>query len=196
MVLELCNGSDLYDAVIFAKNSHFSEKKSAKILYHVCNALQYLHKNGIVHRDLKPENIIFMADGTPKITDFGLAYSYSNQWQDNMSMTVMHTCCGTPYYVAPEVINGDSYNYKCDMWSLGVILYIMLSGSQPFARDSLNQVYSCIITGKYELKRGIWAAISKEAKDLIRCLLNVNVDQRYSSVAVNNHRWIAKYVKK
>eukprot|EP00483_Globobulimina_turgida_P006485 UN06495 len=120
LVLELCGSSDLYDTIVFAKNSHFSEKKSAKVVYDLCNALQHLHKNGIVHRDLKPENILINSDGTPKITDFGLAYSYSDHFDHTISKnhassssissvtsyssTVMHTCWGTPYYVAPEVI--------------------------------------------------------------------------------------------
>eukprot|EP01083_Nonionella_stella_P032128 87905_1 len=124
IVLELCQEQDLFDRIVSSENQKLTEEKSAKIINALCNGLQHLHSKGIIHRDLKPENILFGVDGTIKITDFGLAYHGCADYQS----IVMNTCCGTPHYVAPEVIGGRPYNDKCDMWSLGVIVFVMLAG--------------------------------------------------------------------
>ena len=110
MVLELCDGKDLFDEIVSSKRNQFCERRAAQIMYSLSNALQYLHSHRVVHRDLKPENILFGMDGTLKITDFGLAhYSWSGE-KENVEFSVdgdvvMSTCCGTPHYVAPEIIS-------------------------------------------------------------------------------------------
>eukprot|EP01084_Bolivina_argentea_P020113 37426_1 len=129
IVLELCEGGHLFDNLHASPERKFTESKSAEITYTIATSLKDLHSANIVHRDLKPENILFTKDGTLKITDFGSASQSS-------SLRLMNTECGTPWYVAPEILSNKSYSYKCDLWSLGVILYIMLSGHQPFTLRS------------------------------------------------------------
>eukprot|EP00483_Globobulimina_turgida_P000805 UN00806 len=191
IILELINGHDLYDLTL-ANNTRLTEKTSAKIMYEVCNALQYLHCSGFVHRDLKPENILITNDGRIKITDFGLAHANFNVTLSCDSQ-LMKTICGTPLYVAPEIIKGEAYNYKCDMWSMGVILYILLCGFHPFNSVVLPVLYRAIIKGDYGLTSKKWNTISKEGKDLVQCLLNVDPEKRYSAKQVKNHPWIKKY---
>eukprot|EP01083_Nonionella_stella_P120967 363057_1 len=218
MVLELCEKNDLFDKISTSENSRLSEKESAEIFYELCNALQHIHENGIVHRDLKLENILIAKNGSIKLTDFGLAHftpeissiatnhcKLSDFASDDSTCSIstidsttnysyesvlMDTCCGTPYYVAPEVIEMSKYNFKCDMWSMGVILYIMLGGYQPFRGDNLQQMYASIVKGDYNFKSKRWNNISSEAKDLIDCLLNVDPKERYSANQVKNHPWM------
>ena len=110
MVLDLCDGKDLFDEIVSSKHNQFDEQRAAQIVYALSNALQYLHSHRVVHRDLKPENILFGMDGTLKITDFGLAhYSWPGE-SENITFSIdgevlMSTCCGTPHYVAPEIIS-------------------------------------------------------------------------------------------
>eukprot|EP01083_Nonionella_stella_P162497 533537_1 len=181
MVLELCNGKDLFDEIVSSPENHFSEHKSAEIVYTLSNTLHYLHQNGIVHRDVKPENILFGMDGTIKLTDFGLAFydhslSDNNKWKDKY----METTCGTPHYVAPEVITQNEYNFMCDLWSLGVILWIMLVGYQPFNANTLHGIYKLIAKGKCNWKSKRWNNISTGAQYLVKCLLTVDPEKRYS----------------
>eukprot|EP01083_Nonionella_stella_P287496 978643_1 len=145
IILELCDGKDLFDEIACAHKTRFTEQKAAKITYDLSKVLNHLHSNGIIHRDLKPENILFGMDGNLKISDFGLA-SICNKLTDENSTEnsddqssnesnesrILYTACGTPHYVAPEIVKRQYYNHKCDFWSLGVILWIMLVGYQPF----------------------------------------------------------------
>jgi len=159
------------------------------------NALEYLHGNFIVHRDLKPENILFGTDGTPKIADFGLAhYEYGSPDISSSDLMIMKTCCGTPLYVAPEIILNKGYNSKCDMWSLGVILFIMLVGYQPFAADTLPEIYKVILKGKANFKSKRWSTVSKEGKNLVRCLLKTDPSKRFSVNDVRSHPWFIKHI--
>ena len=204
MVLELCDNKDLFDEIVSSKSNHFTESKSSQIIYTLSNALKYLHENKIVHRDLKPENILFGKDGNIKITDFGLAHydlNNNNNNNDNDSdsssssfdLMYMNTCCGTPHYVAPEIITKNEYNYKCDMWSLGVILYIMLVGYQPFNANSLNAIYKLIAKGKYNFNSRRWNNISDDAKDLVKKLLQIDPKKRYDSNDIKYHPFIIKH---
>merc|ERR1712130_317821 len=106
----------------------------------------------------------------------------------------MKTCCGTPHYVAPEIITQNTYNYKCDYWSLGVILFIMFVGYQPFNANSLNQIYKLIAKGKYNLNTKRWNAVSHDAKDLVQKLLEVDPEKRYSAKDIKSHPWIIKNI--
>jgi len=190
MVLELCEGGDLFDQILKSPKRHFDEAKSAHITCIIARSLQYLHQHFVVHRDLKPENILFTADGVLKITDFGLAHYLKLP----PSLHVMHTCCGTPHYVAPEVLSSNEYSHEVDFWSLGVILYIMLSGYQPFNSHSIHAMYGMIIRGQYKFPSPHWDHISDAAKDLVRQLMCVDHKKRFTVDQVMKHAWIAKHV--
>jgi len=198
IVLELCTGGNLFDLISKQENHHLDEPSAAKIASLIARGLKYLHSHYIVHRDLKPENILFTDNGTLKITDFGLGH-YMKVPQD---LHYMHTCCGTPHYVAPEVLtaNGvgsgqyDHYGCEIDYWSLGVIVFIMLSGKQPFVSRSINAMYQLIIRGTYQFDSPTWDNVSSEATDLIKSLLCVDFHKRMSYDTLIKHAWIKKYV--
>ena len=122
------------------------------------------------------------ADGHLKLIDFGLAYS--NQTPNSKMSDIV----GTPYYVAPEVLKGK-YGLKCDMWSLGVVLYVMLSGFLPFRGDTKDDVYKKVIRGDYSLSEKEWKKVSDNAKDLLKRLLEVNPQKRISAKEALNHPW-------
>jgi calcium/calmodulin-dependent protein kinase I len=186
MVMELLTGGELFDRIV-AKGS-YSEKEASGVIKNVASAIQYLHQSGVVHRDLKPENLIYLnkTDDSPiKITDFGLAKFRANQNVD------MHTACGTPGYVAPEVLKGEKYDKAVDLWSLGVILYILLCGFPPFYHQNTNMLYKQIKKGEYDFPDPYWTDISDSAKELVRGLLTVDPKKRMSAKDVLAHPWIA-----
>lgn len=151
----------------FLAKENFSEEEVAVSLRPVIDALRYCHNLGIAHRDLKPENLLFESTeptATLKISDFGFARFTNN--------SLMSTMCGTPCYVAPEIINKEEYGIEVDCWSIGVIIYLLLSGYPPFMdADSNNEkLFNLIKTGEYTFPDKDWADISPEAKDLIKRL--------------------------
>ena len=187
MVMELLTGGELFDRIV-AKGS-YSEKEASEVIASVTSAIQYLHNTGIVHRDLKPENLIYLSpdlDSPIKITDFGLA-KFRSAKADASSMT---TACGTPGYVAPEVLKNEPYNKAVDLWSLGVILYILLCGFPPFYHESTAALYKQIKKGQYDFPDPYWTEISDSAKDLVRRLLTVDPKARYTAAQVLTHPWI------
>jgi len=190
MVLELCEGGDLFDQILKSPKKRFEEPKAALFTAIIARALKYLHDHFVVHRDLKPENILFTKTGVLKITDFGLAHYLKLQPENH----VMHTCCGTPHYVAPEVLNDNDYGPQVDFWSLGVILYIMLSGYQPFNSNSIDSMYRMIMHGHYRFPSPHWDSVSEEAKDCVRSLMCVDFKKRLNSDDLMKHPWIAKHV--
>jgi calcium/calmodulin-dependent protein kinase I len=146
MVLELLDGGELFDRIVEKGSS--SEKEAAKVVHTIAIALEYLHGTGITHRDLKPANLIYQ-DKNPnallKVTDFGLA-----KYRDCESKDLFQTPCGTPGYVAPEVLCGDNYDHTVDIWSLGVILYILLCGFPPFYAEKTSDLYAQIKAGEFD----------------------------------------------
>lgn len=139
LITELCTGGELFDRIIAktkSREGHFSEHDAAKLIRDILDAIAYCHDKQIVHRDLKPENFLYKteAEDSPiKIIDFGLSR------HDDQDFGIMKTKVGTPYYVAPEVLNRE-YTNSCDVWSIGVIAYILLCGYPPFYGDSDYQV--------------------------------------------------------
>ncbi|XP_074439504.1 serine/threonine-protein kinase H1 isoform X3 [Larus michahellis] len=145
MVMELATGGELFDRII-AKGS-FTERDATRVLQMVLDGVKYLHTLGITHRDLKPENLLYYHPGTDSkimITDFGLA-SARKKGDD----CLMKTTCGTPEYIAPEILVRKPYTNSVDMWALGVISYILLSGTMPFEDDNRTRLYRQILKGKY-----------------------------------------------
>jgi len=187
LALELVQGGDLLHCLL--DDGCFTESQGLRLFKQICDAVHYLHITmKLVHRDLKPENILLTNKDRdtmiPKLADFGLA-------RKNMKSRDCRTFCGTPQYFAPEVINAfkdpeNGYGRQADMWSLGVILYILLSGLPPFEDEGL---YQQIVEGRYEFDVPEWTRISEEAKNLVRKLMTVNPRERISIVEALNEPW-------
>ena len=187
LIMEECFGGELFDKILqrIKKNSLYNEKEACKIMQQVIGAIEYCHNNGIVHRDLKPENLLYLKAGEEednpiKIADFGLS-------QDIDINKALSSKVGTAYYVPPEILAGK-YNEKCDIWSAGVILYILLSGDPPFNASSDNLIYAKIRKIDYSFPNDKWKHISNEAKDLISKML-IKEDSRLSASQVLEHPW-------
>mmetsp|Transcript_22053 Transcript_22053/g.43825 ORF Transcript_22053/g.43825 Transcript_22053/m.43825 type:complete len:352 (-) Transcript_22053:442-1497(-) len=185
LVMELLTGGELFDRIV--QKGTFSEKEASDVLKCIVSAMQYLHGIGIVHRDLKPENLLYASSkgSAPlKITDFGLAKLRRDG--DNMN-----TACGTPGYVAPEIIKKAPYGPAVDLWSIGVIMYILLCGFPPFYHESTAALYKQIKKGDFEFPSPYWDEISDAAKNLISGLLTVDPKKRLTSQGVLDHPWVS-----
>ncbi|XP_037543887.1 serine/threonine-protein kinase DCLK1 isoform X2 [Nematolebias whitei] len=185
LVMELVKGGDLFDAITSA--NRYTERDASGMLYNLANAIKYLHSLNIVHRDIKPENLLVYehADGSKslKLGDFGLATVVDGP---------LYTVCGTPTYVAPEIIAETGYGLKVDIWAAGVITYILLCGFPPFRGSSDDQeaLFDQILMGQLEFPLPYWDNVSEAAKDLIRSMLEVEVDQRCTALQVLEHPWV------
>jgi len=193
LVMELMEAGDLLQCIM--EDGYFLEPQAKRVFKQLCDAVGYLHAQDIVHRDLKPENILLTSRDRDtmhlKVTDFGLAKSGAS------NSKYCRTFCGTPHYFAPEVItscpkDGESpkevgYGKPADMWSLGVILYILLCGMPPFEEDGL---YEQILQGKYEFDAPMWQGISEDVKELIRKLMTVNPKDRLEINETIGHNWL------
>eukprot|EP00079_Xenopus_tropicalis_P036697 XP_017950468.1 PREDICTED: serine/threonine-protein kinase DCLK3 [Xenopus tropicalis] len=185
LILEYIRGGDLFDVI--TESIKFTEHDAALMLIDLCEALKYIHSKHIVHRDLKPENLLVQhnPDGSKslKLADFGLAIYATGP---------IFTVCGTPTYVAPEILSEKGYGLKVDMWATGVILYILLCGFPPFRSPDRNQeeLFQIIQSGEYEFLPPYWDHISEEVKDLISKLLVLNPEIRYSAKCVLQHSWV------
>jgi len=184
IVMDLMKGGELYEEIV--KRKSFSEKDASRILSQLFSALAYLHKRGIVHRDLKLENLLLVKEGDPdlniKLADFGLSKLYSGK--------ALQTACGTPFYVAPDILLGDGYGTAVDMWASGVLLYVLLSGRLPFAADTDTELFKLIMAGDLVWKSPQFDTVSAEAKDLISKLIVVDPDQRLSAEEALKHPFI------
>ncbi len=185
IVTEICKGGELFDEIL--SRAKFDESDAAIVMKQLLSAINYCHKKNIVHRDLKPENMLLEQDRDLekiKIVDFGtsLVYDESRKLDEKL---------GTAYYIAPEVIK-KSYNEKCDLWSCGVIMYILLSGEPPFndPRADNEAIMKKVEAGKYDITSGVWGSISDEAKDLIQKLLTYDPADRISAEEALEHTWI------
>lgn len=181
LVMECMSGGELFKRVVAQKR--FTEKDAADAAWQMLLAINYIHSHGIVHRDLKLENFLYDTPNSThlKLIDFG----FSKIWQPN---TKMAASCGTLAYVAPEVLR-QSYTSKCDMWSFGVTIFIVLFGYMPFSGAEDVQVRA-IKDGQYKVKRDVWSKVSENAQDFVKKLLVVNVDKRMSAEEALKHTWI------
>lgn len=181
IVLEYADGGVLFDKIIEKK--FYTEAEARDVIKSITNAIAYFHERNIVHRDLKPENILLSSSGDIKIADFGFARSIEE-------CSRLKTDCGTSWFMAPEILDNKPYGNEVDMWSLGVILYILLSGVPPFHDNNQERLFCKIRTGKYGFRSEIWENISDNAKDLIKHLLVVDSRYRYDAKQVLNSKWL------
>ena len=190
IINELCTGGELFDKIVDVK--FFSENVASNIMRQLLSAVAYCHENGVIHRDLKPENILIENSEEKdkeffhiKVIDFGTC--------EILKKKKLTEQIGTSFYIAPEVIK-NSYNEKCDLWSCGVILYILLCGSPPFYGKNEKEIFKKIIEGNFTFRHKIWNKISTEAKNLVLKLLQVNPDKRLSAKEALEDIWFKKNV--
>ena len=188
IVTELYTGGELFDKIIeksSAGRGCFTEEKAVSVISQVLEAVAYMHLNNVAHRDIKPENILFETnedDSDIVLIDFGLA-------RRNKRDLLMSTVVGTPYYLAPEVLN-KSYSRSCDMWSIGVITYILLCGYPPFNGANANEVYESIRRGVFYFPSTEWQHVSHIAKDFVVQLLQIEPKRRMTAKQALRHPWI------
>mmetsp|Transcript_14633 Transcript_14633/g.37275 ORF Transcript_14633/g.37275 Transcript_14633/m.37275 type:complete len:342 (-) Transcript_14633:188-1213(-) len=183
LVMELVTGKELFDKIV--ERGQYSEEDASNVIRQLVSAVEYLHANGIAHRDLKPENLLSAdVDGKEiiKIADFGFSKNFGEE--------KLMTSCGSPGYVAPEVLTCESYDNSVDMWSVGVIMYILLCGSPPFYADNAPALFKKIMEVQYDFDDPTWEEISKEAKDLISGLLVKDPKKRFSAQECRENPWV------
>lgn len=185
LVLELCTGGELFDRIV--EVGSMSEYEASSIMRQIFGSVGYIHEHHVCHRDLKPENFIYASKGplasTPvKLTDFGLSCRFKEG-------VPMKDSVGTPFYVAPEVLS-ESYGFECDNWSLGVIMFCLLSGQLPFDGPTALKVLKRVKKAEYNFEDEVWEPVSESATDLINALLEKSVQSRFTCVQALEHAWI------
>ncbi|KAK4272536.1 hypothetical protein QN277_021077 [Acacia crassicarpa] len=183
LVMELCEGGELFDRIV--ARGHYTERAAAVIIRTIVEVVQVCYKHGVMHRDLKPENFLFANknETSPlKVIDFGLSVFFEPGERFNEIV-------GSPYYMAPEVLKRN-YGPEVDIWSAGVILYILLCGVPPFWAETEQGVAQAIIRSVVDFKRDPWPKVSDNAKDLVKRMLNPNPQQRLTAQEVLDHPWL------
>jgi len=185
LVMELMVGGELFDRII--KKRSFTEKEARDVTRCMLDALQYMHRKRVVHRDLKPENLLLTSiesDTDIKLADFGFAKKIE-------TLNGCRTLCGTPGYLAPEILERwPSYDTKCDLWSVGVILFLLLGGYLPFEDQDEDKVFDRTRNGLYEFHPKYFGRVSNDAKELVTLLLTINASKRYSARKAMDHKWM------
>ncbi|XP_043657435.1 calcium/calmodulin-dependent protein kinase type 1 isoform X2 [Drosophila teissieri] len=184
LVMELVTGGELFDRIV--EKGSYTEKDASHLIRQILEAVDYMHEQGVVHRDLKPENLLYYSpddDSKIMISDFGLS-----KMEDS---GIMATACGTPGYVAPEVLAQKPYGKAVDVWSIGVISYILLCGYPPFYDENDANLFAQILKGDFEFDSPYWDEISESAKHFIKNLMCVTVEKRYTCKQALAHAWIS-----
>ncbi|XP_020203233.1 calcium-dependent protein kinase 17 [Cajanus cajan] len=183
LVMELCAGGELFDRII--AKGHYTERAAASLLRTIVQIVHTFHSMGVIHRDLKPENFLLLSkdENAPlKATDFGLSVFFKEG-------ETFKDIVGSAYYIAPEVLK-RKYGPEVDIWSVGVMLYILLCGVPPFWAESEHGIFNAILRGHIDFTSDPWPSISPAAKDLVRKMLNSDAKQRLTAFEVLNHPWI------
>ena len=196
LVQELCLGGELFDRLDEQPDYHYTEAQCARLVKQMLCSVRYIHSKGIIHRDLKLENFLFSntsADSELKMIDFGLSKHFKFG-------EVQHEAVGTPYTVAPEVIRG-CYDERCDVWAIGVITFLLLSGDPPFGGcggpESLIQVRENILRGKFEFEpEEVWEHVSQEAQNFIKALLVTDPNRRPTAREVQKTTWLRQWANR
>eukprot|EP01065_Artemidia_motanka_P002421 TRINITY_DN11158_c0_g1_i1.p2 TRINITY_DN11158_c0_g1~~TRINITY_DN11158_c0_g1_i1.p2 ORF type:complete len:466 (+),score=179.51 TRINITY_DN11158_c0_g1_i1:58-1455(+) len=203
VVMELVTGGELFKRLTQLK--HYSEKSVCEIMHNLLSALDYIHQQGVVHRDLKPDNMLLIDDqvgtvetGSIKVADFGFATRFRGQ--------DLTQACGTPYYIAPELLNTAVFKSQthynapaCDMWSAGVICYLLLCGYPPFRVNASDgnakaKLFKQIVRGRVVFDKGqAWDHISDEAKELVAGMLKIDPERRTTAKQALNHPWFQRH---
>lgn len=189
LVMELCDAGGIEK--LLEQKKRFSEKETWTVIKQLAHAVAYLHDSDIVHRDLKLENILLSHPVANellniKLTDFGLSYVRGGVGSDSM----MQSVCGTPIYMAPEVITDLGYSQQCDIWSLGVIMYTLLTGRPPFVAETEEKLYELIKKGEVGFSDPCWQTCPESAKNLLLGMLKVDPAHRRTAKEILNHPWI------
>merc|ERR1719433_599706 len=187
LAMELCQGGELFDRI--TESGHFSEANAAEVMQQILRAVLYMHESGVCHRDLKPENFLFLTKDSIcgnvlKLIDFGLSRTFTPG-------EYMTTKAGTAYYIAPQVLAGK-YDASADLWSCGVIMYILLCGYPPFTGQTDYDVLRKVRLGHISFAANDWKHVSRDAKDLVHMLLKYNPRVRYTAKQALDHRWIKR----
>lgn len=190
ILLEYMNGGDLLQRIVKTEGKGLTEPVAKFYFYQLCLAIKYLHDQNITHRDLKPDNILLHNDDDEtllKVSDFGLSKFISND------TTAMRTMCGTKLYVAPEILKTlgrGTYTQKVDVWSMGVVLFAMLSASLPFSENYPKPLVEQIINARISFKSPLWRTISSQAKNLLFLIFTIDPQKRPSIEDLLNHEWL------
>lgn len=188
LVLELCEGGELYDRI--QQKRFYVEPQAKELCRNLMEAVAYIHSKGIMHRDLKPENILLASrvnNTEIKISDFGLA-KLSPDYPRRLPRS--HSICGSDFYLAPEVIKQEEYGREIDIWAVGVIAFVVLSGSLPFFHQVLHKLYRQIVERDLSFPEPAWINVSKGAQDFILRLLQVRAGERLTAEQALNHPWL------
>lgn len=178
LLMDYCPNGDLYSYIV--QKGKLQEEEARRIFVQIVEGLLYLHDNGVSHRDLKPENILFSPDGVPKIADFGICHSLE-------SNVLLKTPCGSPFYAPPEVLLNKEYDGRSrDIWSLGIILFAMVTGSLPWSETCRASLFNEIINGEIIIPEDL----SPKLQVLIRDMLNVNPSMRPTARQILEDPWV------
>uniref|UniRef100_A0A8C1LIL0 Calcium/calmodulin-dependent protein kinase 1Db n=1 Tax=Cyprinus carpio TaxID=7962 RepID=A0A8C1LIL0_CYPCA len=186
LIMQLVSGGELFDRIV--ERGFYTEQDASALIKQVLDAVNYLHSLGIVHRDLKPENLLYFnphEESKIMISDFGLSK------MEGVANDIMSTACGTPGYVAPEVLAQKPYSKAVDCWSIGVIAYILLCGYPPFYDENDSKLFEQILRAEYEFDSPYWDDISDSAKDFINNLMQKDPEKRLTCEEALRHPWIA-----
>jgi len=186
LVMELVKGGELFDKIV--DKGQYSEKDACNIVKQIVAAVQYMHDHGVCHRDLKPENLLCAGDDNEelvRIADFGLSKIFEHGEE-------LKTACGTPDYVAPEVLECKPYDMAVDIWSVGVITYILLCGYTPFYANTHQELFQKITNLEYDFPSPEWDSISNNAKDFIQKLLVKDPNKRLNAEQCIQHPWMTQ----